>query len=238
MDADVPILIPEVNGPHLELVKQQYDFPEGFIVTNPNCSTSGLAMSLGPLMRFSPKRVHVSTYQAISGAGYPGIPSYSISGNIIPYIEKEEEKMRIETGKIFGSMENGVLVDNGIEVIPSCARVPIKDGHLISVHAEFENEFHINEMKEALRSMKGLEGLPSAPDYPIIINDEDDRPQPSKDVLAGEPLPGMSVTMGRFRMTGKVLSYFLLVNNTIRGGAGNAILSGELAYRKGFIGGG
>lgn len=238
MDSNVPILVPEVNGDHIALIEEQESYPEGFIVTNPNCSTTGLAMALEPLMIFEPEKVYVSTYQALSGAGHPGVPSYSIVDNIIPYIEGEEEKMRIETGKIFGEMKGPEIVQNPIQVHPSCARVPVRDGHLISVHMDIDKRMSIGDIEKAIMSMEPIKGLPSAPLQPLILRRSNDRPQHSRDNMAGYPVKGMSVTIGRLRKTGDTLSFFLMVNNTIRGGAGNAILSAELAQQEGYIGGG
>ncbi len=238
MDCDVPIMVPEVNGDHLELITSQDSFPNGFIVTNPNCSTSGLVMSLKPLIGSGISRVFVSTYQSVSGAGYPGPSSYSMISNVIPFIEHEEEKVRIETGKILGDLSKGSIMYHSVKVYPSCVRIPVKNGHLLSVQVEMENDISEVEAMDRFRSFKGLEGLPSSPDHPIILMEGNDRPQPALDAIRGDPVQGMSVSVGRIRKSGNVLSFFALVNNTIRGGAGNAILSAELAKIQDHLGGG
>jgi aspartate-semialdehyde dehydrogenase len=237
-DRDVPIMIPEVNGEHLGLISSQDTFPAGFIVTNPNCSTSGLVMSLAPISQFGIKKVYISTYQALSGAGYPGPSSLSMLGNIVPFIRKEEEKISIESGKILGKISGNKVEEASIKIIPSCARVPVKDGHLLSINVELEKEITPQEAKDTFSSLRSLPGLPSAPAHPIVVLDEEDRPQPLKDVSTGSSVKGMSVSIGRIRTDGNVLSYFALVNNTIRGGAGNAILTAEMAHEMNFIGGG
>jgi aspartate-semialdehyde dehydrogenase len=229
MDANVPILIPEVNADHLTWIRKQDTYPGGFIVTNPNCSTAGLVMALKPIIEFEPRRVFVSTYQAISGAGYPGPPSVTMLGNIVPFIEKEEEKMERETSKILGKK---------LPVHPSCTRVPVRNGHLLSVNVEMGIDARLEDIQEAFESLEKSEGLHSSPERPVIIVKDRDRPQPLKDASGGFPVKGMSVSVGRIRKRSNVLSFFALVNNTIRGGAGNAILSAELALREGFIGGG
>ncbi len=229
MDENVPILIPEVNADHLASIKMQETYPGGFIVTNPNCSTAGLVMALKPLIGFEPERVFVSTYQAISGAGYPGPPSLTMLGNIVPFIEKEEEKMERETSKILGKR---------IPVHPSCTRVPVRNGHLLSVNVDLGMDAELTDIHDAFESMEKLEGLYSSPERPVILVKDRDRPQPMKDASNGFPVKGMSVSVGRIRKRANVLSFFALVNNTIRGGAGNAILSAELALREGFLGGG
>lgn len=236
LDPDVPILVPEVNANHLDMISTQKTSPKGYIVTNPNCSTVGLSLSLKPLTIFGISRVYVSTYQALSGAGYPGPSSLSMMGNIIPFIRDEEEKIKSETPKVLGSFNDGSIKEPYVGIFPSCARVPVRDGHLLSVHVDLKEVISIQQAEEAFLSLESLEGLHSAPKKPIILQNDEDRPQPQKDVMAGNPVPGMSITVGRIRNNGDVLSYMALVHNTIRGGAGNAILSAELARREKYLG--
>jgi aspartate-semialdehyde dehydrogenase len=238
MDGDVPILIPEVNGDHINIVTSQPTYPDGFIVTNPNCATAGLAISMAPLIQFGPGRIFVSTYQALSGAGYPGPSSYTMLGNLVPHIDKEERKIEEETGKILGDMKGDKIVKKDFIIHPSCVRVPVRDGHLLSVSMDLKEDFDLDSVIDAFDNVRGIHGLHSSPVKPLIFLDDEDRPQPVLDSLYGEPVAGMSVCVGRLRRKRNVISFFALVNNTIRGGAGNAILSAELAVNKGLIGGG
>ena len=236
-DRDVPILIPEVNPDHILLIRNQLNKRKGFIITNANCSTTGLAIALKPLLKYRIKNIYVSTYQAISGAGYPGIPSLDIIGNIIPYIPGEEEKIIKETNKILGFYEDNKIRNNTLDIFPSCARVPVKEGHLESVFIEFEKDFRIEEIKKCFKNFKTNINLHSSPDKPIIICENPYHPQPflynyqSKNNTS----PGMSIAIGRFQKQGKKLRFSLLVHNTIKGAAGNAILNAEFAVHKGYI---
>lgn len=237
MEEDVPLLIPEVNPEHLALIPLQKRRRgwKGFISTDPNCSTIQAAITLKPLMTFGLKRVLISTMQALSGAGYPGVASLDTIDNVIPYISNEEEKMESETLKILGSFKNGSIQRADIKVSASCNRVSVKDGHLESIFAELSEEVNTSEVKETLESFEGVPqqlNLPSAPEHPIIVRDELDRPQPRFDRYAGG---GMSVVVGRIRRD-PVLSvkYMCLGHNTIRGAAGAAILSAELAVKRGY----
>ncbi|MEM2696782.1 MAG: aspartate-semialdehyde dehydrogenase, partial [Nitrososphaerota archaeon] len=243
MEPDVPLIIPEVNPDHLELINMQKKKRRdgGFIVTTPNCTAVGLIMSLKPLLdNFGIRKVVVATYQAITGAGFPGVPSYSILGNIIPYIKNEEEKVSQETKKILGRLENGRIKYAEFPVEASCARVPTIDGHLEAVYIETEKTFDLDSVVEGFRNFKGEPqtlGLPSAPSEPIILTDLEDRPQPRLDVMAGS-VPGMSIVIGRIRRgeSENSLKYFVLSHNRIRGAAGIAVLTAELIYKKGYIG--
>lgn len=234
-DKDVPILIPEVNGDHLPIIEMQESSPDGFLITNPNCSTTGISMVLAPLMKFNLDRIHATTYQAISGAGLPGIPSYSMADNIIPHIPGEEEKIIKETSKILGYPTEDGLVEKKLEIIPTCARVPVSDGHLISLDLRFSEPVSVEDIRDAFNSFRSIDELPSSPSQPIIVRDEEDRPQPRRDRYAGSPIGGMAVTVGRIRKRLDEISFLLLVNNTIRGGAGNAVLSAELALKRGYL---
>lgn len=243
MDKDVPLLIPEVNPGHLEVARSQAAFKRngGFIVTNANCSTTGLAPPMKALQdAFGLRFVCVSTYQAVSGAGYPGVPSLDILGNVVPYIKNEEEKMEEELHKMLGGATADGLQPARFVMLASCARVPVVDGHLESVVVECEGQPTAEEAIKVLRAFRAepqrLE-LPTAPREPIIVRDEPDRPQPLWDVNAGEPAraKGMAVTVGRVRKKDKHLKMFLISHNTLRGGAGGSVLNAELAQAKGLL---
>jgi len=240
MSPDVPILIPEVNAEHLDLVAARGSARGGFIVANSNCSTAGLVIGLRPLLGFGMKSVTVTTYQALSGAGRRGVVSLDILGNVIPFIRDEEEKIERETRKILGRLSGGRIEDASLEVNASCARVPSRDGHLESVVIETEEDLGPEAVREALASFSGVAqemGLPTAPERPIVVLDKPDRPQPLFDVEAGSPerARGMAVSVGRIRKKGGKISFFLLVHNTIRGAAGTCILSAEYALRKNLV---
>ena len=236
MARDVPIVIPEVNGEHMNLITVQRGKYGGFIVTNSNCSTSGLVMALHPLRRFGIEDVFVSTYQAISGAGYPGLASLDILGNAVPYIAGEEDKMKRETRKILGKYTAVGIKEYNLNLVANCVRVPVRDGHLESVVVKLTEDVDIEEIKREMKGMNGIEELPTAPPKPLIIRDEENRPQPALDAYAGSGRTrGMSVVVGRFAKFQNYIRFFLLVHNTIRGGAGNAILSAEYALKNGFL---
>jgi aspartate-semialdehyde dehydrogenase len=238
LEEDVPLLIPEVNPEHLELVKVQKKRRgwNGFISTDPNCSTIQLAITLKPLMRFGLKKVIVSTMQALSGAGFPGVPSLSIIDNVLPYIPGEEEKIEQETLKILGKLHEGKVLPANIQVSASCNRINVKEGHLECVFVEFERKPSIEEVKEALKNFKSEPQklkLPSAPENPIIVREEIDRPQPRFDRDEGK---GMSIVVGRIREDKALtIKYLCLGHNTIRGAAGAGLLSAELAAKKGYV---
>jgi aspartate-semialdehyde dehydrogenase len=242
MRPDVPIIIPEANSEHLELVKAQPTYAKGgYVVTNANCSTTGMAAPLRALMNsFGVEQVVVSTYQAVSGAGYPGVPSLDIIGNVVPYIKNEEEKMEEEAAKILGTYHHGIIHPAEFQVLASCVRVPVHDGHLESLVVRTTKEATAEDCAKAMRDLKAAPqqlGLPSAPKVPIIVREEVDRPQPLWDVNAGEPAraKGMAVTVGRVRKKDEYLKFFLLSHNTIRGGAGGSVINAELAYAKGML---
>ncbi len=239
LDPDVPLVIPEVNPDHLEIIPIQKRAREssGFIVTNSNCSTMFLAMALGPLHHaFSVEKVFVATMQAISGAGYPGVPSLDILGNVIPYIGGEEEKIEIETRKILGRF-NGRTIDLAdFPVSAQCNRVAVEDGHTESVSVKFARKTSPEEIARVLREFSGPPqelGLPSAPSSPILVMDEADRPQPRFDV---NRLGGMATMVGRIRPC-SILDYKFTVlgHNTIRGAAGASILNAELLKARGTL---
>jgi aspartate-semialdehyde dehydrogenase len=237
MDKDVPLIIPEINPDHIELVKVQQKKRgwKGFITTDPNCSTIGMALTLKPLMQFGIKQVMVTTMQALSGAGYPGVSSLDIIDNVIPYISGEEEKMETEALKILGAF-NGEAVDYAdFKITASCNRVNVKDGHLESVFVKLDNEPSIEEAHAAFTKFEGEPQklkLPSAPAQPIIVRHEKNRPQPRFDRDAGH---GQSVVVGRLRKDPiMTLKYMCLSHNTVRGAAGGGILSAELYVAKGL----
>lgn len=239
METDVPLLIPEVNADHLSLIETQIKRRKnkGFIVTNPNCSTIGLVMVLKPLHdKFNIKKVCVTTMQALSGAGYPGVASLDALDNVIPYIGDEEEKMETEPLKLLGKITDGKVTNAPISISAQCNRVIVRDGHLESVLLEFEKKPDIKEAIEALENFTSIAqklNLPSAPKSPIIYRYEQDRPQPVLDRYSGD---GMSVVVGKVRKSNIMdIKLTLLVHNTIRGAAGAAILNAELLKAKGLI---
>lgn len=237
MEEDVPLIVPEVNPEHLELIDVQKKRRkwDGFIVTTPNCTAVGLVMPLKPLYdAFGLKKVVVTTMQAVSGAGFPGVPSLSILCNVIPYISGEEKKVEVETLKMLGSLKDGRIVPAQIFIDASCTRVPTIDGHLESVYVEMDRDVSVEEVRVAMEEFKGLPqklGLPTAPKDPIVVLKEEDRPQPRLDIYQGS-IPGMSAVVGRVRQ-GKdrnSVKFFVLSHNTIRGAAGVAILTAELLH--------
>ena len=238
MDDDVPLLIPEVNLDHLDVIKEQRRrwSKGGFIITNPNCSTIGLVMALGPLhKRFGVSKVLVTTFQALSGAGYPGVPSLDILDNVVPFISGEEGKVELEPRKILGTRDAGRFVFADVTVSASCARVNTRDGHLESVSVALLDKAGTDELIEAWENFDPLVELrlPSAPSPPIIVRREEDRPQPYIDRDAGG---GMTCVVGRVR-TCPILEhkFFVLSHNTIRGAAGASILNAEALYTRGDL---
>ena len=239
MAADVPLLIPEVNPEHLELIDAQRtnrDYNRGFIVTNPNCSAIAVVLALAPLhAKFGVTSCVVTTMQALSGAGYPGVPSLDATDNVIPFIGGEEEKIEAETRKILGTVNQGEILDADMRVSAQCNRVNVTDGHMASIRVSLAKKVSIDEVREALSSFRSVPQdlqLYSAPARPVIVRDEADRPQPRLDRDAGK---GMSVTVGRL-MPDSVFDYrfVALGHNTIRGAAGAAILNAELLVAKGI----
>jgi aspartate-semialdehyde dehydrogenase len=239
MDPQVPLLVPEVNADHLSLVVEQRRAKgwRGAIVTNPNCSTVFLAMSLAPLRAFGLKSAVVTTLQALSGAGYPGVSSMDISGNVVPFISGEEEKIQSETQKILGRMNGSSVHAHGVAVSAHTTRVPVVDGHTEMVSVRCDAEPTLDDVKEAFRAFKGVpqeRGLPSAPTRPLIYLDQADRPQPRLDV---EREQGMAVWIGRLRPCPVMgFKYVALGHNTVRGAAGAAVLNAELLHSDGMIG--
>ena len=235
MEPDVPLVIPEVNPEHLELIEVQRKnrgWDDGFIVTNPNCSTIALTLTLKPLYdEFDIERVYVSTMQAVSGAGYNGVPSMAIVDNLVPFIGGEEEKMESETLELLGDLDDGKLNPAPFGISTSCHRVAVVDGHTEAVFIEMADDFSIEEVEESFREFRGLPqklDLFSAPATPVIVREEDNRPQPRMDRNAQR---GMAVSVGRIRkdeVFRNSLKYVLVGHNTIRGAAGASILNAEL----------
>ena len=240
MDPLVPLLIPEVNPDHVALVETQRNARgwSGAIVTNPNCSTITLVMALRPLHdRFGVKQVYATTLQAISGAGYPGVASLDILDNVVPYIGGEEEKIESEPLKLLGTLRSSAVESAPIRISASVNRVPVLDGHLVSTSVAFEQPPTVEEAIAALHDFTAppqVRGLPSAPERPVVVRDEPDRPQPRRD---RDLYNGMGTTVGRVRPCALLdLKFSVLSHNTIRGAAGGALLNGELLVAEGLVG--
>jgi aspartate-semialdehyde dehydrogenase len=239
MQQDVPLVIPEVNPDHLALIEQQSwrKKSRGYIVTNPNCSAIGLVVALAPLHhKFGVESLFVTTMQAVSGAGYPGVASLDILGNVIPYIAKEEEKMEEETRKLLGQLNSNHVQDAGFSMTAHCNRVAVEDGHTESVSVKLKQTADIEAVLAAFRDFKSKPhelGCPLAPERPLVYDAAPDRPQPRFDVDRGS---GMTVSVGRLRPCG-VLDYkfTVLSHNTIRGAAGAALLNAELLKVQGYL---
>lgn len=240
MGPDVPLLIPEVNPEHIELIDAQRtnrDYNRGFIVTNPNCSAIAIVIALAPLHeKFGVTSCVVTTMQALSGAGYPGVPSLDATDNVIPFINGEDEKVESETRKLLGVVSQGSVIETDMKVSAQCNRVNVTDGHMASIRVKLARSASISEIREALVSFTAEPQqlkLYTAPAKPIIVRDEIDRPQPRLDRDAGN---GMSITVGRI-MQDNVLDYrfVALGHNTIRGAAGAAILNAELLVARGYL---
>ena len=238
MDRDVPLLVPEINADHLRLIpgQQRVRGWKGQIVTNPNCSTIVLTMGLAPLKPFGIKNVIATTLQAISGAGYPGVASMDIVANVIPFIGGEEEKMQQETQKIMGEFRGDHIEPLDAFVSAHCNRVPVVDGHTVTVSVELDAKPSFEELHRAFDQFRGVpqeRTLPSAPRQPVIYMHEGNRPQPRKDA---EREHGMAAFVGRLRSC-PVLDYkfVALGHNTMRGAAGAAVLNAELMHSEGML---
>jgi aspartate-semialdehyde dehydrogenase len=240
MDEDVPLVVPEINPEHLALIERQQarrGYRKGFIVTNPNCSATTLCLALAPLEQaFGIVSVVVTTLQAVSGAGYPGVPSLDIMGNVIPYIGEEEEKIERETRKIFGRLRDHAIELHPMKVSATATRVPVLDGHTESVSVQLRAPATLEEITDALRNYRSLPQqlrLPSAPEHPIVLQEEPDRPQPRLDVYREK---GMATIVGRVRPCSILdWKFVILGHNTLRGAAGAAILNAELLKAQGFL---
>ncbi len=235
MEDDVPLVIPEVNPDHLGLIDVQRKKRgwDGFIVTNPNCTTIVLVITLKPLLDIGLKEVNMASMQALSGAGYPGVPSLAITDNIIPFIRGEEDKVETEPLKLLGYFDGKRIKFADISVSASCHRVPVIDGHTEAVFAKFSGKVEVDEIADAFRSLKPVDGLPTSPENVIVVRDEPDRPQPRLDRNEGN---GMSVVVGRIRKDGEDrVKYIAMGHNTVRGAAGASILNAELMVKEKLI---
>ena len=240
MSSDVPLLIPEVNAAHLDAIPVQQKnrgYGSGFIVTNPNCSTAGLVLVLKPLADgFGLEKMFVVTMQAVSGAGYPGVASLDILGNVVPFISGEEEKMEEEPQKLLGRWDGSRFVEAGLGISAHCNRVPVENGHLECVSLSLKKIATLDEVREALRSFTvsdELAALPTAVKHPVVVLDEENRPQPRRDVHAGN---GMAAVVGRVRDCPLLdVKLTLLSHNLLRGAAGAAMLNAELLASRGYF---
>ena len=240
MQQDVPLVIPEVNADHIKLIDGQSWRKKsgGYVVTNPNCSAIGLVLALAPLQqRFGLETVMAVTMQAVSGAGYPGVASLDILGNVIPYIAKEEEKMEEETRKLLGQMNGSKVVPATFAMSAQCNRVAVEDGHTESVSIRLKRKAKPEEMIAAWNSFRAEPQelqLPSAPKNPVVYFGAPDRPQPRFDIDLGA---GMTTAVGRLRPCGVLdWKFTVLSHNTIRGAAGAAVLNAELLKARGYLG--
>ncbi|MCA1666443.1 MAG: aspartate-semialdehyde dehydrogenase [Thermomicrobia bacterium] len=239
MSADVPLIVAEVNADHAAAlhVQRQRLGSEGYIVTNGNCTTITLVLPLAALHHaFGVEAVIVTSLQAASGAGYPGVPSLDLIDNVVPYIGGEEEKLQAETAKMLGRWEGGQFHAASFPISATCTRVPVRDGHTESVSVRLRTKASANEMIAAWREFRGRPQelhLPSAPQRPVIFRDEQDRPQPNRDRMAEK---GMASVVGRLRPC-PILDWKFVVlgHNTIRGAAGASILNAELALAEGWL---
>ncbi|WP_132058252.1 aspartate-semialdehyde dehydrogenase [Halorussus amylolyticus] len=233
MADDVPLVIPEINPGHLDLLEVQRDERgwDGALVKNPNCSTITMVPTLSALAQFGLERVHVSTLQAVSGGGYSGVTSMEIIDNVLPHIGGEESKMETESKKLLGTFDGAELDHHAVEVSASCNRVPTIDGHLENVWAETADDVSATDVEDAFRGVESLD-LPSSPDPLIEVFDDPNRPQPRLDRMVGD---GMAIAAGGVQETASGVQYNTLAHNTIRGAAGAAVLNGELLASDGWI---
>ncbi|MDP6670210.1 MAG: aspartate-semialdehyde dehydrogenase [archaeon] len=234
-DDDVPLMSAEVNPEHLKLLARQKT--KGKIVTNSNCTIMGVTLTLKALMdAFGLEEAMLFSMQAVSGAGYPGVPSLDILGNIVPFISGEEEKTEIEPLKILGTLTDGGIENAKFKISAHCNRVPVYNGHTVCVSVKLGKKAGIEEFKKALADFKGEPQrlkLPSAPEHPILLREEPDRPQARLDLMAGN---GMATTVGRIRKDPLMdFKFVTLSHNTVRGAAGAAILNAELMKAKKLI---
>ena len=235
---DIPLVVPEVNAEHLALIETQSSRKNsgGYIVTNPNCSAIGLVLALKPLEeRFGIESLFVSTMQAVSGAGYPGVPSLDILGNVVPFISNEEEKLQEEVGKLLGKLANSKIELLNARVSAHCNRVPVEDGHTECVSIKLKRKATREDILAAWSEFLPLHGqhLPTAPDQPVEFDPAVDRPQPRLDRMRGN---GMAATVGRLRECPLLdWKFVVLSHNTIRGAAGAAVLNAEVLARMGKL---
>jgi len=240
MQDDVPILMPEVNAPHADLVlvqRRKYGWTTGGIVTNSNCTIAPVVMALAPLRQYGIDAVHMVSMQAISGAGYPGVSALDITDNVIPYIGGEEPKVETEPRKMWGELDGESIRFFDCVMSATCTRVPVLDGHLVAVSVRFGEALSEETILEAWRGFVGpdpVPGLPSAPPQPVIVRAEIDRPQPRRDRDAGG---GMATSVGRLRQDPVIggWKFLAIAHNTIRGAAGCSILNAELLVERGLV---
>lgn len=239
MAEDVPILLPEINAEHLQIVDIQREKRgwSGAIVTNSNCTSTPVAMALAPLRQFKPSRIQVVSMQAISGAGYPGVASLDILDNVVPFIKGEEDKLTQEPAKMIGQFDGQVIQPFVMTVSAACNRVPVLDAHLVNIAVQFEENVTMNELVVAWSGFRGnatVQELPSAPIQPVMVAQDEDRPQPRRDRYAGQ---GMSTVVGRLRECPAIdgWQFIALSHNTIRGAAGCSIINAELMLVEGYI---
>lgn len=240
MHDDVPILLPEANAEHAALIGAQrakYGWSSGGLATNSNCTSAPVVMALAPLRRFGVEAVQVVSMQAISGAGYPGVPALDITENVIPYIGGEESKVESEPRKMLGTLQDGAIAWLDCAMSATCTRVPVLDGHLVAVSVRFVedvNEAQIREAWVAFRGPEPVPGLPSAPAQPVEYREEADRPQPRRDRDAGG---GMATVVGRLRPDPVIggWKFIAMAHNTVRGAAGCSILNAELLAENGYV---
>jgi aspartate-semialdehyde dehydrogenase len=232
MEKDIPLVVPEVNADHLGLIDVQQDTRgwDGYIVTNPNCSTIIMVPTLKPLMQFGLESVQVATMQAVSGAGYDGVASMAILDNVIPYIGGEEEKMETEPLKLLGEFNGSEVIPADIRISASCNRVPVMDGHTEAIWAKMTDNPTPDQVRQAFLDFRpNLGDLPTEPGQVLIVRDEQDRPQPRLDRNMGK---GMSITVGRIR---EGIRYMAMGHNTVRGAAGASVLNAELLHKMGKL---
>jgi len=233
MDEDVPLTIPEINGDHLDLIEVQRDERgwDGALIKNPNCSTITMVPTLAALDQFGLERVHVSTLQAVSGAGYSGVTSMEILDNVIPHIGGEADKMETESRKLLGSFDGAEIDLHAADVSASCNRVPTLDGHLENVWADLADDPTPEAVADAFESYPSVD-LHSSPEQLIEVFEEFDRPQPRMDRMLGG---GMAISAGGIEATTNGVQYNCLAHNTMRGAAGASILNGELLLEQGYL---
>lgn len=236
MSPNVPLVIPEVNSDHLKLLEAQ-SFGQGGIVTNPNCSVIGMVMALKPLLKnWGIEAVNIVTFQALSGAGYPGVPSMDILDNVIPYISGEEIKLETEPLKIMGALNKHLIIPHPMQVSAQCTRVPVSDGHLACLSVKLKKSASRKDLITSWQTFKGDPqrlSLPTAPKHPIIYLEDERHPQPKLHRHLGE---GMTLSIGRLRECPLLdWKFVILSHNTVRGAAGSAILNAELMAKNGYF---
>ena len=235
MDSDVPLIIPEVNPDHLQLIDNENN--GGWEITNPNCSAVVISLALAPIfIEYGIQQVFVVTMQSSSGAGYPGVPFFDLNGNVLPYIEGEEPKIEKEISKILGRIEDKRIVDHSCEVSVQTNRVAVLYGHMVSLFVTTKSAVDVERIKDLLSNFSGIpqeRNLPIAPKHPIYLGENEYRPQPRLDV---DRENGMAITVGRVKKVNENTFHMVaLGHNTIRGGAGAAILNAELLHSEGMI---